>query len=26
MFQKYLKVDNDKAEGERKGGFGSTSK
>jgi dUTP pyrophosphatase len=26
MFQKYLKVDNDKAEGKRIGGFGSTSK
>jgi len=26
MFQKYLKIDNDSAEGERKGGFGSTSK
>ena len=26
IFQKYLTVDNDKAEGERVGGFGSTSK
>ncbi len=26
IFQKYLKVDGDNAEGERKGGFGSTSK
>lgn len=26
MFQKYLKVDNDNAEGERVGGFGSTNK
>lgn len=26
IFMKYLKVDNDQAEGERKGGFGSTSK
>ena len=26
IFQKYLIVDNDKAEGERVGGFGSTSK
>ena len=26
MFLKYLKVDNDNAEGLRKGGFGSTSK
>lgn len=26
MFTKYLKVDDDKAEGKRKGGFGSTSK
>ena len=26
MFQKYLKVDNDNADGERVGGFGSTSK
>lgn len=26
VFQKYLTVDNDRAEGERKGGFGSTSK
>jgi len=26
VFQKYLKVDGDNAEGERKGGFGSTSK
>ncbi|MCI8655057.1 MAG: dUTP diphosphatase [Clostridia bacterium] len=26
IFQKYLTIDNDKAEGERTGGFGSTSK
>ena len=26
VFQKFLKVDNDKAEGQRMGGFGSTSK
>ena len=26
MFQKYLVIDNDNAEGERTGGFGSTSK
>ena len=26
IFQKYLTVDNDRAEGERMGGFGSTSK
>ena len=26
IFQKYLTVDNDQAEGERIGGFGSTSK
>ena len=26
IFQKYFTVDNDKAEGERVGGFGSTSK
>lgn len=26
VFQKFLKIDNDNAEGERKGGFGSTDK
>ena len=26
VFQKYLVVDNDNAEGERKGGFGSTGR